>query len=191
MGPQLRLAAALSIICLAGLAAAPLSAAACRGANLPAAAQGEAAVEKSVLCLINKRRAAAGRRAVSSNSKLRAAGLRHSSEMVSQGFFAHTSPSGVGFIDRILSTGYAQRARRWRVGENLVWGSQAQSTPAVLVESWMQSPPHRANLLRKRFREVGVAAVRGTPSDQADAAGVTVSSEYGFRVKKKKKKVKR
>ncbi len=48
----------------------------------------------------------------------------------------------------------------------------------------MGSPSHRANLLRDRFREIGVAAVRGTPYDASDNTGVTVSSEYGFRAGK-------
>ena len=49
----------------------------------------------------------------------------------------------------------------------------------------MRSPPHRANLLRARFREVGVAAVRGTPFNASDDNGVTISSEYGFRAGKR------
>ncbi len=45
----------------------------------------------------------------------------------------------------------------------------------------MNSPPHRANLLRGRFREIGLSAARGTPISAADGNGVTVSSEYGYR----------
>jgi uncharacterized protein YkwD len=185
---DLRLAAALSAVCLGALVAAPLAAADCPGSTVPADAQSEAAIEQSVLCLINEQRGGAGLRAVSSNSLLRAAGLGHSSEMVSQGYFGHTSPSGLDFIDRILDTGYTRGARRWTVGENLAWGTGAASSPAALIESWMGSPPHRANLLRARFREVGVAAVRGTPVNRADGSGVTISSEYGYRAKKRGKK---
>ncbi len=112
--------------------------------------------------------------------------------MVNAGYFGHASPAGVSFIDRILDTGYTRGSRTWQIGENLVWGSAALSSPAALVRAWMQSPPHRGNLLKPRFREIGIAAVRGTPVNRADAAGVTVSSEYGFRAKRKKgKKAKR
>ena len=84
--------------------------------------------------------------------------------MVSQGYFEHTSPAGVTFIDRIAATGYTQGARSWVVGENLVWGTGPLSTPAShWSPSWMNSPPHRENLLRARFREIGIAAVAGTP----------------------------
>ena len=183
----LRRTASLALVSAACLAAAPAVASACSGADLPSVDQAEAQLETTVLCLINEQRDAAGRSAVRANDKLRAAGLRHSADMVDHSFFAHTSPAGTDFIDRIMDTGYVRRARRWVLGENLVWGSGAMSTPSALVDGWMQSPPHRANLLRKRFREVGIAAVRGTPFDADNANGITVSSEYGFRGKRRKR----
>jgi hypothetical protein len=72
-------------------------------------------------------------------------------------------------------------ARSWTVGENLVWGNGPLSTPQALVTAWMNSPPHRENLLRPAFRELGVAALVGTPVSNSDLTGVTVSSEYGYR----------
>jgi cysteine-rich secretory family protein len=84
-------------------------------------------------------------------------------------------------MDRIESTGYMHGARTWTVGENLVWGTGPLSTPQALVTAWMNSPPHRENLLRPSFREMGLAAVTGTPMSRSDGTGVTVSSEYGYR----------
>jgi hypothetical protein len=52
----------------------------------------------------------------------------------------------------------------------------------------MNSPPHRENLLRPTFREIGIAAVAGTPVSSGDPTGVTVSSEYGYRNFGKNKK---
>jgi uncharacterized protein YkwD len=164
------------------------AAAACAGEDTPMAVQSEAALEQSILCLINERRAAAGVGAVVPSGKLRAAAMGHSNDMVRSGYFAHTTPSGITFIDRILQTGYTKGARTWQVGENLVWGSGLLSSPSRLVTSWMQSPPHRENLLRGRFREIGLAAVRGTPVKAADLGGVTVTTEYGFRGGKTAKK---
>jgi uncharacterized protein YkwD len=185
--PRLRLAAALPIACLAIFATASSAAADCPGADLLSAEQSEEQIEQSILCLINERRDGTGRPTVRVNSKLDSAAFKHSADMVSSGYFAHTSPAGVDFIDRIEATGYTRGARRWLVGENLVWGSSTLSTPAALVEAWMQSPPHRDNLLRGRFKEIGVAVVRGTPFNSDDADGVTVSSEYGFRGKRVKR----
>src|SRR5206468_7592469 len=87
---------------------------------------------------------------------------------------------------RIEDTGYTRSVRSWVVGENLVWGTGPLSTPQSLVTSWMNSPPHRENLLRARFQEIGIAAVVGTPVSSSDATGVTVSSEYGYRSYAKK-----
>jgi uncharacterized protein YkwD len=138
-------------------------------------------MESSIACLINEERAAHGVQPVQPNAELRQAALAHSTEMVSQGYFAHTSPTGVTFIDRIVDTGYTQGARSWEIGENLAWGTGPLSTAQSLVTSWMNSPPHRENLLRARFREIGIAAVVGTPRSVRDITGVTVSSEYGDR----------
>lgn len=177
-------AAAAALLLATGSAAS----ASCPGESTLAAAQSEAALEQSLLCLINERRAAAGVRAVTPSGKLRTAAFRHSQDMVRSGFFAHTTPDGVTFLDRIQSSGYLGNARNWHVGENLVWGSGRLSSPAELVSSWMHSPPHRENLLRARFREIGIGAVRGTPVAAGDGDGITVSSEYGVRGKRGAKK---
>jgi uncharacterized protein YkwD len=170
---------------VAGTAA---SAASCPNANVQVSGLGQGAMESSIGCLINEQRAAYGLRPVMPNASLRQAALSHSDEMVRQGYFEHTSPAGVTFVDRIEATGYTRGARVWEVGENLVWGTGPLSTPQSLVTSWMNSPPHRENLLRPRFREIGIAAAVGTPESRRDTTGVTVSSEYGYRTFSKKKK---
>lgn len=176
-----RIFATLPVLAL--LAIAPASASACEDETTYAAELSEAQIEASVSCMINERRTDGGRPSVRPNSRLRHAAVNHSSDMVSAGFFSHTSPNGTSFIDRIESSGYMRGARLWLVGENLVWGTGELSTPGNLVQAWMESPAHRANLLRGRFKEVGVGVVRGTPTNASEPDGVTVSSEYGFRVR--------
>jgi len=170
----------------------PASASSCPGANPQVSGLSQSAMESSIACLINEQRAGHGVRPVQPNAALRQAALGHSTEMISQRYFEHTSPAGVTFVDRIEAAGYTRGARSWEVGENLAWGSGSLSTPGSLVTSWMNSPPHRENLLRARFREIGIAAVVGTPESSRDARGVTVSSEYGYRsfAKAKKKRSK-
>jgi uncharacterized protein YkwD len=163
------------------------SAADCGPVNTEVDGLSQSAMESSVTCLINDERTSYGLQPVTSNDDLRQAALSHSNEMVSQGYFEHTSPAGLTFIDRIESTGYMQGVRSWTVGENLVWGSGPRSTPQALVTAWMNSPPHRENLLRPAFQEIGVAAVTGTPVSRSDTDGVTVSSEYGYRTYAAKK----
>src|SRR3954468_773726 len=162
------------------VAGSSASAADCGPVDTEVNSLSQATMESSITCLINDERTSNGLRPVAPNGELRQAALSHSNEMVSQGYFEHTSPGGVTFIDRIESTGYIRGARSWTVGENLVWGTGPRSTPEALVTAWMNSPPHRENLLRPSFRELGVAAVAGTPESKSDLTGVTVSSEYGL-----------
>ena len=163
------------------IAASSASATSCPNTEVQVSGLGQDQMESSITCLINEERTSRGLVAVQPNGDLRDAALSHSNEMVAQQYFEHTSPQGVTFIDRIESTGYMRGARSWIVGENLVWGTGPLSTPQSLVTAWMNSPPHRENLLKAQFREIGVAAVDGTPEGDLVDPGVTVSSEYGTR----------
>ncbi|HEY4592336.1 MAG TPA: CAP domain-containing protein [Thermoanaerobaculia bacterium] len=170
------------------IAASSASATTCPNTEVQVSGMSQGQMESSITCLINEERSSFGLHAVQPNGNLRDAALSHSNEMVDQRYFEHTSPQGVTFIDRIEATGYMRGARSWVVGENLVWGTGPLSTPQSLVTAWMNSPPHRENLLKPRFSEIGVAAVDGTPEGDLGEAGVTVSSEYGSRAGASKKK---
>lgn len=175
---------ALALVATWALAtAASASATSCPNTNVEVSGLTQDQMEGSISCLINEERTSFGLVPVQPNSDLRQAALSHSKEMIDEGYFEHTSPEGLTFIERIQRTGYMKNVRSWVVGENLVWGTENLSTPQSLVTAWMNSPPHRENLLRARFREIGVAAVVGTPEPggSADSSGVTVSSEYGYR----------
>jgi uncharacterized protein YkwD len=175
----------LSLIALVAIwtlvAGASASAADCGPVDTQVTGLNEAQMESSITCLINDERTTYGLQPVTPNDDLREAAVSHSNEMIDEGYFEHTSPAGLTFMDRIEQTGYMQGARSWTVGENLVWGTGPLSTPEALVTAWMNSPPHRENLLRPAFREIGLAALTGTPVGRIDLTGVTVSSEYGYR----------
>jgi uncharacterized protein YkwD len=165
----------------AALGASSASASSCPNTEVQVNGLTQDQMESSIGCLINQNRASFGLQPVAPNVDLREAALSHAQEMVSESYFEHTSPSGLSFIDRIQQFGYMQGTRQWIVGENLVWGDRELSTPDSLVTAWMNSPPHRENLLRPDFNEIGIAAVAGTPVDAQDTDGVTVASEYGQR----------
>ena len=135
-----------------------------------------AEVRVATLCLINAERRQRGLRPLRQNGRLAAAGKRHAADMVRSRYFAHDSRSGREFHERILLTGYA-RGRRATLGENLAWGTGDFATPRRIVEGWMRSPGHRANILRRQFREIGIAVVRGTPRKPAE--GATYATEFG------------
>jgi uncharacterized protein YkwD len=179
--PRNLLTAVALVATWALIAGSSASAADCGPVTTQVTGLSQGQMESSIGCLINDERASYGLQPVTPNADLHRAALSHSNEMVDEGYFEHTSPAGLTFIDRIDATGYMRGARSWVVGENLVWGTGPLSTPQSLVTSWMNSPPHRENLLRPTFREIGIAAVAGTPVSRNDLTGVTVSSEYGSR----------
>ena len=115
-----------------------------------------------LLCLLNKTRRAHGLRRLRANARLAKAAVRHSQSMVGRGYFSHDEPGGVGSLDRVRRTGYLSGARAFACGENIGYGQDPTSSPRSMMRAWMDSAPHRANILTGRFREVGIGGVPGT-----------------------------
>src|SRR3954451_24420171 len=106
---------------------------------------------QATLCLLNRIRRAHRLPPLSSSVRMRAAAWGHSRDMVRRRYFDHGA-----YIDRIMRSGYLNGARSWRLGENIAWGGGTRQTPQAVVDMWMHSAPHRANILTASFREVGV-----------------------------------
>jgi uncharacterized protein YkwD len=135
--------------------------------------------ERATLCLLSAQRRAHGRARLHVDRLLRAAARRHSREMVRQRFYGHTSPGGETMLDRIRETGYLRGVRStWVVGENIAWGQGTSATPRAIVRLWMDSPPHRRNILSSSFRGVGIGIVPGNPHG---AEGATYTTDFGSR----------
>ncbi len=90
------------------------------------------------------------------NDALQAAALGHSQDMVARDFFSHTSSSGNTLPKRAETAGYAWRA----LGENIAAGPR---TVEAVVDGWMASPGHCANIMNATFTEMGVACLPGGP----------------------------
>lgn len=88
---------------------------------------------------------------------LNKAALRHARDMAKHSFMAHTGRDGSSPAARVTAAGYVWRS----VGENVASGS---STPEEVVEAWVNSPGHCANLMSKSFTEMGVAFAVDTTS---------------------------
>ena len=116
----------------------------------------EQSLERLVLQQINVVRAAHGLGRLNLSTSLTRAAVTHSRAMVTNGFFAHESRNGTTFWKRVKGF-YAPRSARWTVGENLAMFGGDSPDAATIVEMWMASPPHRANLLSARFDDAGVA----------------------------------
>ncbi len=153
----------------------------CSGGALRPSAQNLGQVASATLCLLNVERQTRGLPALRSNRMLARAALAHSRDMVRGSYFAHNSRSGATFIDRIRRTGYFRGPVRWTVGENLAWGGGSKSSPREIVQSWMGSPGHRANILQRRFREIGIGIVLGAPSGSSRTSAATYNTAFGTR----------
>lgn len=108
-----------------------------------------------VLQLVNLERASVGLAPVVSNSSLTEMAEDYACRMIENDFFAHEDPTnGFGPAERAIEVDYAFFA----IGENLAAGQQ---TPAQVMEDWMNSDSHRANILDERWKEVGIAVRLG------------------------------
>ncbi|MEU9099900.1 sigma-70 family RNA polymerase sigma factor [Streptomyces sp. NPDC048361] len=135
--------------------APPKPAPSTKRATPSAADTGTPAAVQQVLDLVNSERSKAGCSALTSNSKLYDAALKHSENMAAQNFFDHTDPSGAGPGERITAAGYQWSA----YGENIARG---QADAAAVMDSWMNSPGHRANILNCGFKEIGIGVHYGS-----------------------------
>ena len=119
--------------------------------------------ENALLAAINATRRAHGLVALRIDPRLELAARAHSNDMLRHDYFAHGDFGG-----RMLRFGVRGRL----MAENLAWGT---GTLAALtaVAWWMASPPHRANLLRRDLRRVGLAAPVGAFAGYPRATVVT------------------
>jgi len=112
----------------------------------PRAQDGSLAAQ--VVDLVNAQRAEAGCSPVSNESRLAAAAQGHSDDMSARNYFSHTTPEGVTFDQRIRAAGYDKPG-----AENIAKG---QSNAAKVMDAWMNSEGHRANILNCKLKKIGV-----------------------------------
>jgi uncharacterized protein YkwD len=126
--------------------------------------------QASLIAEINRRRASArscGSRGAFAaaapltwNSNLFIAALGHAQDMIAHGFFSHTGSNGSSVADRVAATGYGWSS----VAENIAGG---QPTVARVVEAWMNSDGHCANVMHPTVTEFAVACVYN-PTNQSN-----------------------
>jgi uncharacterized protein YkwD len=131
--------------------------------------------QTATLCLLNNQRRHRGLPRLHENHRLDLASMRHARDMAAHNFFEHGD-----FVGRIKRADYLDGAGAWTVGENIAWGGGSYATPASIVRMWMNSPPHKANILSRRFHEIGIGIARGTPSARVDE-GATYATDFGAR----------
>ncbi len=188
--PQLALAVLTTWLLAAGaafggsrsrtaLSPAPVNASACPGANLQPQTSNLERIRSATLCLVNQERALHGQSPLRLNRQLAEAAQRHTQEMVSQGYFNHVGPRGDTPLNRIMATGYISSSPRisYTVGENIAWGTYGDSTPSAIVQAWIASPPHLANILDGRFRDTAIGVLPAVPG--MSQPGGTYTQDFG------------
>ena len=132
-------------------------------ASLPATAPASVSLnsyERQLLKCINHERTERHLAKLRVNAKLVDSARSHSADMGEMQYFDHNSPSGETWSQRIVRHGYTRTGySSWRAGENIAWGSGLYSSPVAIVDQWMKSSTHRAVILTKTFRDLGVGAV--------------------------------
>jgi uncharacterized protein YkwD len=119
--------------------------------------------EKQLVSLINKERTKHGLCELRLNARLVDASRAHSSEMGELKYFSHDSenPQGECWSSRLVRYGYDRDGYDyWKAGEDIYWGAQLYSSPVACVDAWMHSPAHRAVILTRNFRDLGVGAYK-------------------------------
>ncbi|HEX8084726.1 MAG TPA: CAP domain-containing protein [Solirubrobacteraceae bacterium] len=174
---------------LAALAAlltvpAPALGEACEDADLQADEASVARVRTAILCLVNERRATFGRQPLRASPHLDRSATAHSEDMVDHGYLAHEEEGRPTLLARIRSAGYFDGAATALFSENIGVAPIGAATARELVDAWMTSPEHRANVLHPMFADLGVgsAFARPDPAFYPDYPALVVTTDFGQRV---------
>jgi uncharacterized protein YkwD len=118
-----------------------------------ATAPADPGAEAAVLALVNQARVAAGCGALTVDPALAAVARAHSADMRDRDYFSHTSPEGLSPFDRAEQAGID-----YSRAENIAFG-QADAT--AVMQAWLESPGHRANILDCDLTKLGVGVAEG------------------------------
>ncbi|MDE7260714.1 MAG: SafA/ExsA family spore coat assembly protein [Oscillospiraceae bacterium] len=117
--------------------------------TIPQLSDAVASYEAEVIRLVNEIRAENGLGALAANWELSRVARYKSEDMSKNRYFSHTSPTYGTPFQMIRSFGLSYRT----AGENIAYG---QRTPAAVVDAWMNSSGHRANILNASYTQIGV-----------------------------------
>ncbi|MCA2213679.1 CAP domain-containing protein [Jidongwangia harbinensis] len=158
MGRLAVLATVPALLAVAAPAQAAVPAGAAAAVVVPAGPPTEAELMSLIVTQTNQRRHAAGCGQVAVDHQLVEASVQQSTYMAVTGTFGHFGRGGSTFVTRARAAGYTHPA-----GENIGWG---YPTATAIMDAWMASPAHRANILNCAARSIGTGvryAANGTP----------------------------
>ncbi|MBL7253466.1 CAP domain-containing protein [Paractinoplanes lichenicola] len=119
----------------------------------PAPGGGSSDTVSEVIRLVNVERKAAGCGNLTGESRLHRAAQKHSDRQAAQDSMSHQLPGEASMGDRVTAEGY-----RWGgVAENVAAG---YGSPAAVMDGWMNSPGHKANILNCGYKNIGVGVAK-------------------------------
>ncbi|MEA2219794.1 MAG: hypothetical protein QOJ35_2420 [Solirubrobacteraceae bacterium] len=129
-------------------------------------------VAAAILCLVNAERTKLKRKKLRRSARLEAAALGHSKDMIKRKFFEHAGPGGPSFQARLTRIRYRGRT----AAENIGYGSTFNAK--LIVDAWLHSPPHKANILAPQLRFAGVGVGVMIPLTP-QSPGSTYTMDFG------------
>jgi uncharacterized protein YkwD len=124
----------------------------------------------NLLAAVNATRAAHGLQPLHLDSALESAARSHSTDMLRRDYFAHGN-----FALRMV----AFHVHGPTAGENLAWGSGPYGRAGTIVQEWLASPEHRANLLRPGYARIGIGLAQG--SFLGTGGAIVVTADFAGR----------
>ena len=164
---------------LLGPAAERSAAAQCKNSSLPGFKLSEREARKATLCLINRERSKRGMRGFDIHKAQNRAANDHNKAMIKKECFDHQCPGERDLVGRVEAAGYLPCKCSWSVAENIAWGKGGTSSPREIVNAWMNSSGHRANILNGKFEDIGIAVHDGAPG--AGGGTATYTTDFGYK----------
>jgi len=167
------------LLALSGAAASTASA----SDATPASTERLQALDAQILTRLNATRAAHGLRPLVVSGQLENAAVTHSRDLLQAGVFQHDSPDGTSFAQRLKRfyspVGYSS----WTAGENILYNTGDIDANGA-IQAWLDSPPHRQNMLDPDWREVGIGSVHASTAGGTFGGGPAwvITMDFGVRL---------
>ncbi|MEA2492571.1 MAG: hypothetical protein QOJ29_482 [Thermoleophilaceae bacterium] len=146
----------------------------CKDAKLLPTAKVAKRIAEATLCVMNEQRKLFKLKPLKLSKKLGKAALLHTRSMILGRFFAHQGPKELALVTRLKKVKY-----RGSAGENIGAGAGPLGTPVAMVNGWMHSTMHRANLLSKKWKAVGIGFLPLYPLKTRARPVATYTTDFG------------
>jgi uncharacterized protein YkwD len=148
----------------------------------PASTERLQALDDQILARLNATRAAHGLRPLLVSGQLENAAVAHSRDLLQAGVFQHDSPDGTSFVQRLKRFYSPSGYSSWTAGENILYNT-GDIDAETAIQAWLDSPPHRQNMLDPGWREVGIGSVHASTAGGTFGGGPAwvITMDFGAR----------